>query len=158
MVSSCRAISRSLSAIAVCESSPHERFRSRSRRRSQRQAFRIRLFSSTQQQRTLIELFSQPRIFLLQAPALGFDQNQPRRQSLDLSRDFAFALFDLAQLLLLIDALTRLSISSQHRFRRRGTRGRQFIFEVASFLSCRTCSFFSLTQIVRDSELQFADL
>ena len=110
-------------------------------------------------QRTLVELFSQLRIFLLQPPAFGFDQYQPRRQSLDLGGDFAFALLDLTQLLLLIDALTRLSIASQHRFgSRRGARGRQLIFETASFLSCRTCSFFSFTQIVRNSELQFGDL
>ena len=65
--------------------------------------------------------------------------------------------FDLAQLLLLVDALTRLSIASQHRFGRRRARGRQFIFEIARFLSCGTCSFFSLTQIVSDSEFQFGD-
>src|SRR6185369_1803195 len=72
-------------------------------------------------------------------------------------RDLAFAFFDLTQLFLLIDALTRLTISSQHRFRSRAASSREFVFKTASFLRRRTCRFFALTEVVSDPEFEFSD-
>ncbi len=123
-----------------------------------RELFGVRIFSRAQQQRALVCFLAQLRVFLLQAATFGFNQHQPRGQRLDFRSDFALALLDLAQLLLLIDALTRLPIASQHRFRRGGAGGCEFIFEVARFLRGCARSFFSLTQIVSDAEFEFGDL
>ena len=68
-----------------------------------------------------------------------------------------FALFNLIQLFLLIDAFTSLSISSQHCFSSRGAGSGQFVFEITRFLSCSTCSFFSIAEIVSNGEFQFGN-
>ena len=87
----------------------------------------------------------------------GLDQYESRRQSLDFGSDLILALLDLAELLFLIDALTRLSISSQHRLGGRGTRRRQLIFETSRFVCCGAGGFFAVVQIVGDSELDLGN-
>src|SRR6478736_2978351 len=88
-----------------------------------------------QRPRGLICVFPQSRIFTLQSEALGFDEHQSSTERFNLRSHLILSLLDVGQLLLLIDALARLSIALEDRFCRCCSNNGQLVLKTSRFLS-----------------------